>query len=187
MKKLANSLFSLMLSLAAVNVAYATETVATYRAVDGPVEAIVRLNEGLMGEMTIRYSGHLYECWCGNYSCSGNTVDMVLVTRSGNPNANNSYYQKAEAQCRSLYGPGPREEGAIVEIGGIGSRTALWWSERDRKIWRESLGDLNHFYYGKDLPEVLLGPQVAIRNDQGQWDSKNGENYQLVFYRVDDQ
>jgi hypothetical protein len=162
--------------------AQATEVVATYRASHGPVEAVLELNRALLGKLTISYTGHLYSCGCSNYSCEGNPIEAVFVTRrSGYPNSQTKMMQ---AFCRQPYHPG--ERGRNVAEAGVGqtwSTSALYWDYLDIQIWRETFGDLGRYYQGAEAPDQLPEIQIAFHAN-GRWDSRHGENYRLNFVKV---
>lgn len=157
------------------------EPTAVYHAKQGPAEVTVTLNEGLMGEIKILYNGHLLRCE-GQYGRKAlKKVQAVVVTRS-NYSKKESYFLNMKDFCTQPYSASkyPKDAAELI-IGSLGSRTALYWEQTDLIIWRQSVGDLNHYYYGKELPEALRGFELAF-NSAGNWDSNSGQNYKFEYF-----
>ena len=133
-----------------------------------------------MGEIKILYGGHLLRCG-GQYGRKAmDPVQAVVVTR-GSYSEKESYTLTMADYCTQPYSASKySRDVAEVKIGRVGSRTALYWEQTDIIIWRQSIGDLNHYYYGKQLPEALLGFELAFIS-AGSWDSRNGQNYKFDY------
>jgi len=178
MKQLLNVLL-LMLFLAPC--AVAAEAVATYRASHGPVEATLVLNAGKLGELSITYDGHLFHCGCSSYSCEGNAVNAVITAKLNHTVA--AHTLPMQPRCRQPYGPSYDEHHAFLKVGQLYSSTALWWSFKDIEVWRDTIGDLAHYYPGPTAPTELREIEIAFEA-KGRWDSDLSRNYRLRLVRV---
>lgn len=161
---------------------YGAESKAIYRASDGPVQAVLELNEGLIGKLTVSYKGELYKCGCGTYSCEGNQIKVVFIGQRVHPTT--PHIKHMTPECSQPYGGGGQNR-SVVSVGESFSTTAIWWKFQDIQIWRETIGDLAHYYRNRELPERLWEMQVAFEYE-GQWDSLGGHNYRLNFIRVEE-
>ncbi|NRA69156.1 MAG: hypothetical protein HRU19_32095 [Pseudobacteriovorax sp.] len=139
-------------------------TVSSWFAADGPTRATILLSDSEHVQVMMSYDGFLYECPPPSYN--GTRVTAVFVFR--NATDERIIERRMTPWCTTPWSYMLPTEAAMGLHQGYDSNEDELWSAFREFIIEEG--------------GVL---ELAFRDDDGQWDSRYGQNYRLYFSRTD--